>query len=183
MNQINLLIVCISERRLDGMINEYIEQYGKRLYGLCMVLCKNKYDADDLYQDTWLKVVRYINQYDNSQQFEPWLTRICVNTYKNTWRRISRSPIFNTFSSNEEKDAIINNIAYTEKNDYSDLHSAIDNLPDKFRLAVILYYFEDMDINKVAKVMSIPQGTVKSRLSKARKMLREVLKDETDLQF
>lgn len=183
MNQINLLIVYISERRLDGMINEYIEQYGKRLYGLCMVLCKNKYDADDLYQDTWLKVVRYINQYDNSQQFESWLTRICVNTYKNTWRRISRSPIFNTFSSNEEKDAIINNIAYTEKNDYSDLHSAIDNLPDKFRLAVILYYFEDMDINKVAKVMSIPQGTVKSRLSKARKMLREVLKDETDLQF
>lgn len=46
-----------------------------------------------------------------------------------------------------------------------------------------MYYFEDMDINKVAKVMSIPQGTVKSRLSKARKMLREVLKDETDLQF
>ena len=60
MNPIHLLIVYVSERRLDGMINEYIRQYGKRLYGLCMVLCKNKYDADDLYQDTWLKVVKYI---------------------------------------------------------------------------------------------------------------------------
>ena len=85
------------------MINQYIHQYGKRLYGLCLTLCANSFDAEDLYQETWLKVVKNISRYDPSQSFEPWLTQICVNTYRNTLRRMMRSPIFNSFASEEEK--------------------------------------------------------------------------------
>ena len=64
------------------MIDQYIQQYGRRLYGLCRSLCASPYDADDLYQETWLRVVKHISQYDPSREFEPWLTRICVNTYR-----------------------------------------------------------------------------------------------------
>lgn len=64
------------------MIDQYIQQYGRRLYGLCRSLCSSPYDADDLYQETWLRVVKHISQYDPSREFEPWLTRICVNTYR-----------------------------------------------------------------------------------------------------
>lgn len=46
------------------MIDQYIRKYGKRLYGLCLTLCANPFDADDLYQDTWLQVVRNISRYD-----------------------------------------------------------------------------------------------------------------------
>lgn len=55
------------------MINQYIRQYGKRLYGLCLVLCASAQDADDLYQETWLKVVKNIEKYDTAMDFEPWL--------------------------------------------------------------------------------------------------------------
>ena len=68
-----------------------------------------------------------------------------------------------------------------ERPDYSSLYSAIDALPEKLRLAVILYYFRDMDIAATAQVLDIPEGTVKSRLSKARKRLKEVLDHEADL--
>ncbi|MDO5409755.1 MAG: RNA polymerase sigma factor [Lachnospiraceae bacterium] len=165
------------------MIDQYIRQYGKRLYGLCLYLCTDPYDADDLYQDTWMKVVKNISQYSSDKPFEPWLTRICVNTYRNTLRRIARSPIFNYFHDNEEKDAAIEGVFISEGEDYSSLHEAIDRLPEKYRVTVLLYYFQEMDIHSTAEVLGIPPGTVKSRLCIARKKLKEVLENEADLQF
>lgn len=164
------------------MIDQFIRQYGKRLYGLCLFLCADSFEADDLYQDTWLKVVKNFSQYDSSKEFEPWLTKICVNTYRNTLRRLARSPLLN-FTSNEEKDRFWQSIPGPENKDYTCLYEAINNLPEKFRITVILFYFQDMDIGSTAASLNIPAGTVKSRLSKARKLLKEVLTDETDLQF
>lgn len=165
------------------MIDQYIRDYGKRLYGLCTFLCANSYEAEDLYQETWLKVVKNISKYDDTKDFEPWLTTICVNTYRNTLRRIARSPVFNTFTTTEEKDDILNSIPAPDGADYSDLYAAIDKLPEKLRLTVILFYFRDMDINTTARILGIPPGTVKSRLNKSKKLLKEVLADEADLQF
>ena len=87
------------------------------------------------------------------------------------------------FRSNEEKDALLQSVPAPANPDYGPLYEAIDGLPEKLRLAVILYYFEEMDFSATAKVMGIPEGTVKSRLSKARKLLKEVLGRESDLQF
>ncbi len=165
------------------MIDQYIQKYGKRLYGLCLTLCANSHDADDLYQETWLKVFRYIDRYDPEREFEGWLTTICVNTYRNSLRRIRRSPIWNGFASDEEKTLVMENITADEPPDYSDLHAAIDRLPEKLRITVILFYFKDMDIIQTAKILKVPEGTVKSRLNKARKLLKEVLTSEPDLQF
>lgn len=163
------------------MINEYIYKYGRRLYGLCLTLCANSHDAEDLYQDTWLKVLNSLPQYDTTKDFEPWLTAICVNTYRDMLRRFVRNPVFNLFNSNEEKAKVLNNVAAPQKDDYSDLHTAINGLPEKLRVTVILFYFQDMDITSVAQILGIPPGTVKSRLNKAKKLLKEVLTNETDL--
>lgn len=84
------------------MIDQYIRTYGKRLYGLCLSLCANIHEAEDLYQDTWLKVLQNIAQYDKDQPFEPWLTQICVNLYRNRLRRLMRSP-FISFANDEAR--------------------------------------------------------------------------------
>lgn len=164
------------------MIDQYIRQYGKRLYGLCLSLCADPFDADDLYQETWLKVVKNIAQYDPAKEFEPWLTQICVNTYRSILRRLARSPFLH-FRTSEEKDALLCAIPDTEGPDHSLLYEAIEGLPEKYRMAVILFYFQDMDISATAQVMGIPAGTVKSRLSRARKLLKEALTDEADIRF
>ena len=161
-------------------MDQYIRKYGKRLYGLCMTLCADKHEADDLYQDTWVKVLKRFDTYDPSRDFEPWLTRLCVNTYRDRLRRLSRSPFLN-FSSNETKEAFLLTATAPEQEDYSDLYAAIDQLPEKLRLTIILFYFQDMDIEKTAQTLGIPTGTVKSRLHKARIQLKEVLGRETDL--
>ena len=161
------------------MIDQYIQRYGRRLYGLCRSLCPNRSDADDLYQETWLKVVKHISQYDPDRDFEPWLTRICVNTYRSALRRLARSPLLD-FSSGEDKDRVLNAVPAPEEQDYTPLYEAVGALPDKLRLAVALFYFQDMDLKSTAQALGIPAGTVKSRLNKARKLLKEALADETD---
>ena len=174
--------VFVSERGRESLLDPYIGQYGRRLYGLCRTLCRDPFDADDLYQETWLKALRHWDQYDTERDFEPWVTRICVNTYRSTLRRMIRSPVF-PFHTNEEKDAAMEKLAAPEKEDYAALYAAIDQLPEKLRVTVILFYFRDMDIASVSAVLGMPAGTVKSRLHKARKLLREVLGNETDLRF
>jgi len=93
------------------------------------------------------------------------------------------SPIWDGFSSGEEKVFFINAIPSKTANDYSELHEAIKKLPPKYRITIILFYFQDMDIRSAAQVLRIPTGTVKSRLSKAKKLLKETIKDETDIPF
>lgn len=162
------------------MIDQYIQKYGRRLYGLCRSLCASPYDADDLYQETWLRVVKHISQYDPSREFEPWLTRICVNTYRSILRRLAKSPLLD-FSNGDEKDRLLASIPAPEKTDYALLYEAVGQLPEKLRLAVVLFYFQGEDLASAAKTLNIPVGTAKSRLNKARKLLKEVLAGETDL--
>jgi len=103
------------------VLDAYIEKYGKRLYGLCRTLCTNKDDAEDLYQETWLKVHRKLHQYNQELEFQRWLTKICVNTYKDQYRKKKISIIFDYFSSQEEKDLILNSAQEEKKEDFSDL--------------------------------------------------------------
>jgi len=163
------------------VLDDYIEKYGRRLYGLCRTLCQNPYDADDLYQETWLKIHQKFNQYNPEYEFEGWLTRICVNTYKDHLRKKKLSLIFDLFETQEAKDAVLENSVAEENEDFSDLHDAVQRLPDKLRLTVVLYYFKEFDINETAAILSIPPGTVKSRLSKSRMLLKEMIHDEIEL--
>lgn len=162
-------------------MEEKIKVYGPRLFGLCMTLCKNTHDAWDLYQETWLRAYERQHQYEPSRPYEGWLTTICVNRYRDYVRRMKIAPFFDFFSSSEEKDMVLGQIPMDTKEDFSEVREAVNALPEKFREAVILFYFEDKDIKRTAEIMRIPEGTAKTRLRKARSMLKEVLQDEWDL--
>lgn len=163
------------------MLDGYIRLYGRRLYGLCLTLCASRFDADDLYQETWLRAMKGFSGYDSGREFEPWLTRICVNLYRSRLRRLSRSPVFDGFSSADEKDEALSDAAADGPEEQGEVREAVDRLPEKLRVTVILFYFRDMDAAQTAKALGIPVGTVKSRLNRAREMLRKELDDETDI--
>ena len=116
-----------------------------------------------------------MDSYDPGLPFEPWITRICVNTYRNVLRRLARSPV-RPMEEGEDFPA-------PDSPDYAPLYEAVRGLPEKLRVTVVLYYFRDMDTAGTAEVLGVPQGTVKSRLSKARKLLKEVLEDASGSSF
>ncbi|MDR0913570.1 MAG: sigma-70 family RNA polymerase sigma factor [Oscillospiraceae bacterium] len=157
------------------MFDDYINTHGKRLFSLCLKLCRNLQDAEDLYQETWLKAYKFFDRYNPQLEFEGWLTAICANTYRDMLRRQKWKSLFVPFNSNEDKDTLLQSIAAEQKEDFSDVKEAVDNLPDKYRLATVLYYFQGCDVKKAAEILSIPEGTVKYRLHKARELLKRRL--------
>lgn len=165
------------------MIEQYIEQHGRRLYGLCLTLCAGEAWAEDLYQETWLRAYTRLPQYDRSRPFEPWVTGICVNAYRDELRKRRLSPVFDGFRTTEDKEQVINSQPDRTAEDHSDLHAAIERLPSKLRTTVILHYFHDLDQIHTAAALGVPVGTVKSRLNQARKLLRKELEHEADIQF
>lgn len=154
------------------MFDRYIETYGTRLYALCLKLCKSVWEAQDLYQETWLRAYRAYGRYDPQKEFFGWLTTICVNLYRDGLRKKKLRSWF-TFQTGEEQQRFFNALPAREEEDWGYVRAAVDSLPDKLRLVIILYYFNDQNIGQVAAALHIPTGTVKTRLSRARELLKE----------
>lgn len=162
-------------------IEKYIEQHSADLTRLCMSLCGNRADAEDLFQETWLKATRHFKRYQPGRPFAPWLFAICVNTFKNQitapWRRNRHQ-----FKTDAERDAFFAAIpdAQGENSaEYPALHEAIAQLPKKQRAAIALFYFKDFSVRDIAEILNVPEGTVKSRLSAARASIKRRLEDES----
>lgn len=146
-----------------------------------MKLCGNVHDAEDLFQDTWARAVDKFDRYDPALSFKSWLFAICANIFKNSAKRK-----YNTsraiFASEEEKERFIRSIPdrQTDIDAYLDLHAAMLSLPKKHRLVLVLYYFREFSQSEIALMLDIPEGTVKSRLNTAKKLLKRRLYDEED---
>ena len=153
-------------------LDKKIALHGRRLYGLCIKLCGNQYDAEDLYQETWLRVYCKWDKYDDALPFEHWLTAICVNCYRDSLRRNRWEKLIADFPTNQEKDSAVNSIAADEDKENFQLWEAVRRLPEKYRTAIILHYFRGYNVKELSHVLKIPEGTVKYRLHRARELLK-----------
>ena len=155
------------------MLEELIAQHGRRLYGLCIKLCGSAYDADDLYQETWLRVHCKLNKYDPSQSFEHWLTAVCVNAYRDMLRRERLAGLLMAFSTNEEKDSVLTSGAAEDSTaENAELWEAVRRLPEKYSTVIVLHYYRGYDVSELSRILKVPEGTVKYRLHKARELLK-----------
>lgn len=167
----------------QSLIMHYVSEYGRGLTSICLKLCRNRADAEDLYQETWYKVCRYYHKYDRKKPFEPWLYSVCVNTYKSFYKKKMKGVSTRDFLSTEEKDEAIENISDDREKENDQLlavKEAVDALEDKYRSMIILYYFKEFTVEELASILKIPAGTVKSRLYKARALVRRRLEADEE---
>ncbi len=160
-------------------ITTYIKLYGRDLTRLCLSLCKNRADAEDLYQITWEKVLKNIRRYNKEMPFDKWLFAICVNAHKDMVKSPFRSKTFH-FDTTDDLEHTLNSIpdAFVSQDEFLSLHTAVSKLPLEKRQVIALYYFKDYSTKEVAEILNLPEGTVKSRLSSAREQLRKELLNE-----
>lgn len=166
----------------DSFADISIRQQKDWLYGLCLRLEHRRQDADDLFQDTWLKALERFDTFDMGKPLRPWLARVCVNTYRDGLRRARRHfsiayqhagaragediPIdFPANAPGPEEQAVGN--AFKEA-----LEASLETLDDKYRLPLILQYYSGISYDEISRLISLNPGTVKSRLSEAKKRLR-----------
>lgn len=150
------------------------------MYRTAYLITKSESIADDVTQETFIRVFSKIKSYDESKAFEPWLYRVSINVAKNLMRKQRISSIFclSLTPLNQQSDTT-EHIMKVEKD--KKLWSCISNLPYKMQCVVILKYMNDLSQEDIAKVLSIPIGTVKSRLYNALQNLRLQLIDSENL--
>lgn len=169
-----------------------IREYGRDVYSFCSYLARNRQEADDLYQDTFLKAMELEGKLDLDNNPRSYLLSIALRLWKNRKRKYAwRNRIAPVQSIMEEKDGEPEAVFHEEtevspeerlldREERLAVRLAVDRLPDRLRAAVLLYYMEELPVKEIAAVMRIPAGTVLSRLYQARKILRKELEGVLD---
>jgi len=171
----------------DEGIDLIISKYKTTLYSFCIHLSRDRQAADDLFQDTWVKVFSNIDKFDTSKSFENWLFAIAINTYRDRYRKAKRwlNRIVD-FTDTEAKYEIFNNVtssygepeeAVLRQESRTALKKAINNLNDKYKIPLLLYYFKSFSYKQIAEILNIPEGTVKSRINTAKLQLKVFMEE------
>ena len=149
---------------------ELFEKYQNNLYAVAFNVCRNAEDAEDVVQDTFIQYYSFKKQFDNEQHIRAWLIRVAINKAKNMNRTFWRK---NKMSLEDYMETLT-----FETPESGELFEAAMNLPEKYRIVIHLFYFEDYTIHEIAKILKLSEGNVKVRLSRARSLLREKLQEE-----
>jgi RNA polymerase sigma-70 factor (ECF subfamily) len=165
-------------------------QFAPQLYSAAMRMTRNPADAEDLVQETFLKAYRAYHTFEEGTNLKAWLYRILTNTYINKYRKDSRRPsevdlgavedlyLYRNIGSEESAEAARS----TEERVLdglveSDIKKAVEDLPENFRLPVLLADLAGFSYKEIADILDIPIGTVMSRLHRGRKAMEKSLWD------
>lgn len=161
--------------QLEGLV----DQYGNSLYKFCRKLTLNKVDADDLYQETFLKAVEQCRKIDENNNPKGYLISISIYIWKSNRRKYARRQRLAPGDGMDDISIISDGfnledvIICKELCDY--VRVFVDCLDDKFRIPLYMHYTVGMTIEEIASALKISSGTVKSRLYKARKLIKKRL--------
>jgi RNA polymerase sigma-70 factor (ECF subfamily) len=160
-----------------GAFNELYVRYNKRLlYFFYRMLGNSNEKARDFLQDIFVKIIERPELFDSNRKFSTWIFSVAHNMCKNEYRRMS---VRNIMVSNDRidqfaevsDDRLCNNQITADQ-----IYTEIDNLGDTEKTVFILYYREDFTLQEIGKVLSLPEGTVKSKLFYTRKKLSNILR-------
>ncbi len=149
-----------------------VDSYGNTMYRIARSYCRCHADAEDIVQSAFEKLLMAKVEFQDEQHLKKWLIRVTVNEAKNLcasfWKR-HMVPWENSQTSQAY------DFSYPEQ---SDLYDAVQKLPIKYRSVVHLYYYEDYSIKEIADILKLRETTVQTQLMRARKKLKEILKED-----
>ena len=144
-----------------------VHRWGDMVYRLALARTANVSDAEDVFQEVFLRYFRHEDRFQSDEHRKAWLIRCTVNRAKSLtaspWRK--RTVPLETAEEVGVED------------DYREVYSAVLSLPGKYRAVIHLHYFEGLSVAEMARMLQVPEGTVKSQLSRGRALLRELLEE------
>ena len=171
------------QRRDPDMLDRLIEQYQYRLFRYLVYVTGNKERAEDFFQETWIRVLERGHQYDGRSKFEAWLFAIARHLVID-WQRSKKPQSLDTLTDPEQEHPL----QLADEKDPSPLHqvlsqeteenvqASLQKIPAIYREVLVLRFQEELQIEEMAGVLSVPLSTVKSRLYRGLEALREALR-------
>ena len=184
------MVVMANEKnqkeKYDRIFEEEFLPQIDALYTFAYHLTYNEEDANDLVQETYLKAYRFIDKYIEGTNAKAWLFKILKNVFINQYRRKSKQPTKVDYEEiityQDEEDTKYSSYMDLREEMFQDMMgdevtNAINALPVDFRVVILLCDVEGFTYEEISKIIDIPIGTVRSRLHRARNMLKEKLKE------
>ena len=162
------------ERVLAGDISAFegiVHRWQAPMINLAYRFCQDRGRAEELAQEAFLRAYRGLGQWRKDAVFSTWLFALATNLYRSELRRIPAQTV-SLDDIAEPADGRSSDGGLEDRNRDVAVRRAVGALPAKYREALILFYFHDMDVATAARSLSLPEGTVKARLSRGRDILR-----------
>ena len=146
--------------------NKKYELYSQELMNISYGYTKSRDDSLDIIQNVFTKLVNNPKQFNNLNEEKYWLIRITINECNDFLRKKSKRPIINAdlVNSFSNYDSETENLHY--------IADVVKTLPEKYRVVIILFYWDSLSIKEIAKVLKVSEDAVKKRLERARKLIK-----------
>jgi len=151
-------------------VSEIVDKYADMVYRIAFTQMKNKTDADDMFQEVFLKLCKSEVAFETDEHIKAWLIKVAINTCRKSFSSSWNKKVVELPEDLEHKD---------EHQDF-EVIPAVQSLPPKYRNVIHLFYFEDMPVADIAKALTSTVSTVTSQLTRARNLLRNKLKGGVD---
>jgi RNA polymerase sigma factor (sigma-70 family) len=155
-----------------------INKYKNRLYATILRMTKNPQDAQDLVQDAFIKVYRNLDKYDASGSFSSWLYRVSINHCMDEFRKKR----YSTVQVEIDETKVVNRehpeVVFLKKEKSRQLERLISTLPEDERLIILLRYINEISYEEIGEMIDVPLSTVRNKLHRAKKKMRETVKRE-----
>lgn len=168
----------IFHKKYQADSNEIIEKYSDMVYRIALLQVKNKADAEDIFQEVFIKLIQNMDKLTSEEHVKAWLIRVTINCSKthltSYWNK--NTVAYDTESTQEagaEDTYPIEEQAEREK-----IFQSVKELPDKYRNVIHLFYYEQLSIVKISEVLQEKESTIKSHLFRGRELLRDKLKGD-----
>lgn len=156
---------------MDRDFERIVYSYSDSLYRICMHYLRNTADAQDIVQQTFLRLIEKDIEFENAEHEKAWLIRVCINLCKDNLKSAWRKKVHYIHDRNFTSPSY-------EISEPLPILSYIRTLPFNQKTAIYLFYYEDMPVSEIAEVMNAKQNTVLSWLHRGRKSLEKIIKEE-----
>lgn len=154
----------------DDFITKVVNEYSDTIYRVALNITKNKDDAFDVCQEVFVRLIKNKKKIRNDDHLKAWLLRAAVNCAKSCKTTAYARYCVPLDSISEQ--------SVSDRTDDKTLFENVMSLPPKYSVTIYLFYYEDMKISEIAKILDITQSAVKSRLVRGRKALKEIIEKE-----
>ena len=164
----------------------FVLKFGKDILRFCRMTTGDAENGDELYQDTMLKLLEKKKRLDSTQNTKSYALSTSIYLWKNKKKKYANRmrllPIDSMDEMSDEGYEVSNQDAEVspehiilQQNEIDMVQGLVASLPERYRIPIYLYYSADMQIKEVSEILGLPEGTVKSRMRKAKKQLSSVL--------
>ena len=157
-------------------VSEIIKRNSNMLYRLAYSMVKTVQDAEDIHQEVFIRYICKCPQFESNEHEKAWFIRVTTNLCKNWWKSAWKRKI--TFLSEFEEDARATYFFQSFHEDNHDIIEVVRSLPQKYRVVIHLFYYEQLSIKEIAGILGLKPSTVRTHLTRARQRLSGLLKED-----